>query len=66
MSQNSDWEKLSTEQQNAVNEWRKRTSDSIVNKAFAFEREHPELRLIYNFTSEPLIRADHPIIIKKL
>jgi hypothetical protein len=70
MGQNSDWEKLSPEQQTAVNAWRERTGRHLTRylsaEAEVLYVEHPELRLTWNFTSEPLIRADHPVILEEL
>lgn len=70
MSQNSDWEKLNAEQQNAVNAWRDRVSRHLTRylsvEVEVFYHEHPELRLTWSFTSEPLIRADNPVILQEL
>lgn len=66
MSQNSDWEKLSAHQQMAVNAWRERVSQFILAYVRQFERDYPDLRLTYNFTSEPLIRADHPVTLEEV
>lgn len=66
MSQNSDWEKLSPEQQLAVNTWREHAGNLLLAAAKDFECAYPNLRLTYNFTSEPLIRADHPAIFEEL
>lgn len=65
MSQ-GDWEKLTTEQQEAVNAWRERTSQMVLAYVRQFEQDYPDLRLTYSFTSEPLIRADHPVIFEEL
>lgn len=61
-----DWNRLIAKQQNAVDTWRERVSKMINDEAKTFEREHPELRIIYNFSSEPLIRADNPVIFQEL
>jgi len=61
-----DFDKLTTEQQRAVNAWRRRVGQMIITEGEAFEMQYPELRLTWNFTSEPLIRMDHPIILKEL
>ena len=70
MNQNSDWEKLSPEQQIAVNAWRERVSRHLTRylsaEAEVLYVEHPELRLTWSFTSEPLIRSDHPVVIEEL
>lgn len=66
MSQNSDWEKLSEDQQRNVNAWRRYVGEMLDKERDAFERKYPELRLSTNFTSEPLIRADHPAILEEL
>ena len=66
MSQNSDWDWLSEDQQKAVNIWREHAGNLLLAAAKDFECAYPDLRLTYNFTSEPLIRADHPVILEEL
>jgi hypothetical protein len=65
MSQ-GDWEKLNKEQQNDVNVWRSHISEMLIVETEAFYQQHPELRLVWSFTSEPLIRADNPVVFKEL
>lgn len=62
----TDWDRLTTEQQNAVNAWRDRVGKMIASEGEAFEALHPELRLTWNFTSEPLLRSEHPVIYEGL
>lgn len=66
MSQNSDWEKLNIDQQESVNAWRARVWVLIDSEREAFEGDHPELRMNYSFTTEPLIRVNHPVILEEL
>lgn len=65
MSQ-GDWEKLSKEQQESVQRWRDRISAMLITETENFHQECPELRLTWNFISDPLIRDDHPIILQEL
>lgn len=62
MSQENDWDKLSTEQQKAVDAWRERVAVMIDKEREDFEAKHSELRLNWQFTADPLIRTDHPVI----
>lgn len=66
LSENSDWEKLNPEQQRAVDAWRERVSQFILAYVRQFERDYPDVRLTYNFTSEPLLRANHPATLEEL
>lgn len=66
MSDNSDWEKLNPAQQRAVDAWRERVGQFILAYVRQFERDNPGVRLTYNFTSEPLLRADHPTTLEEL
>lgn len=61
-----DWDKLSEDQQEAVNAWRNRTISAFIAETETFEKEHPELRLTWNIVTEPLIRADHPVVLEEL
>ena len=65
MSQ-ADWALLSKEQRMAVAAWRDRISKLLIAETESFEQEHPELRLNYRFTSEPLLREKHPVVYEEL
>lgn len=65
MSQ-GDYEKLSKTQQMAVDAWREHMSQFLNAYVRQFERDYPDLRMTYNFTSEPLIRSEHPVVLQEL
>lgn len=49
------WEKLTEEQKKAVNEWRSLTGQMLAARAAAFHREHPGLRIMFDFHSDVII-----------
>ena len=55
-----DWEKLSDEQRKDLDAFRAKISQHLIAECELFYKQHPELRLIWSFTSDALIRADHP------
>lgn len=61
MSQ-GDWDALNEEQRRAINAWRLRISKVLTEETKKFYQEHPEIRLTWCFTSEPLLCVKHPVI----
>ena len=66
MSANSDWEKLTPEQQKDMNAVRDRMGRHLIAETEWFYTQHPELRLSWSFVCEPLLRVDHPVILQEL
>jgi hypothetical protein len=66
MSDTSDWELLTKEQQADLNAVRDRMSRHIIVETEAFYVQHPELRLTYSFICDALIREKHPVIMQEL
>jgi|SRR6266704_2356979 len=54
-----DWEKLSKEQQQDVQNLRDRMGQHLIAEAESFYKQHPELQLTWSFTLDALIRGNH-------
>lgn len=63
---NSDWEKLTPEQQKDVDAARDRMSRHLIAETEWFYTQHPELRFSWSFVCDALIRADHPVIYQEV
>jgi len=57
VSNASDWEKLTQEQQDAVDMFRNRIVSRMIAETEAFQRSHPTLRLNWSVTVDPIIRG---------
>lgn len=58
MSDTSDWEQLTKEQQKDVDAVRDRMGRHLIAECEAFYKQHPELQLSWSFECNALIRAN--------
>lgn len=56
MSDSSDWEKLSDEQKQVVNDFRARVSDILKENLEPFYQQHPELVFHWSLTMDIFLR----------
>jgi uncharacterized membrane protein len=60
-----DWEDLSEAQQNDVKAVRDRISQALIAETEAFYKQHPELRLAWSFTCNPLLSGRQDLLHKE-
>lgn len=62
MSDTSDWEQLTKEQQADVDAVRDRMGRHLIAECEAFYKQHPELRLGWSFVCDAYLRTDEPLM----